>query len=138
MLPGLRTGLVIRRLTPIRRLSSVAYALDIHSLPRYEVRALTTTHSPGGGLLLTKSVAICVVGSWLAGIMLPGGLLVTPAHAKSQTAKSSRTASPARSAPHLVHQGKVLDLFLPSVEHCRQFGVRLRAVQIVWEYSFPK
>jgi hypothetical protein len=24
-------------------------------------------------------------------------------------------------------------LFLPSVEHCRQFGVRLRDVHIVWE-----
>ncbi len=30
-------------------------------------------------------------------------------------------------------KGMALDLFLPSVEHCRQFGVRLRDVQIVWE-----
>lgn len=30
-------------------------------------------------------------------------------------------------------KGKVLDLFLPSVAHCRQFGVRLRDVQIVLE-----
>ena len=186
--------------------------------------------------MLTKSVAICVVGSWLAGIILPGDLFVTPAHAKSKTAKSSRTASHACAAPHLVQQGhkhhqpshkkgkvasapmfppssaspqgtshnpqtralgtftvraythhqrsvgalsktasgtlptagrtvavdpqviplgskihiagvgeriaedsggrikgKVLDLFLPSVEHCRQFGVRLRDVQVVLE-----
>jgi 3D (Asp-Asp-Asp) domain-containing protein len=30
-------------------------------------------------------------------------------------------------------KGKALDLFLPSVEHCRQFGVRLREVQVVLE-----
>jgi 3D (Asp-Asp-Asp) domain-containing protein len=30
-------------------------------------------------------------------------------------------------------KGKVLDLFLPSIEHCRQFGVRLHDVQIVLE-----
>jgi len=30
-------------------------------------------------------------------------------------------------------KGKKLDLFLPSVERCRQFGVRLRNVQAIVE-----
>jgi len=30
-------------------------------------------------------------------------------------------------------KGKKLDLFLPSVEHCRRFGVRLREVQVIAE-----
>jgi len=94
-------------------------------LGTFTVRAYTHNQGPDGAPSKTVSGTIPTAGRTVAvdPQVIPLGSKIDIAGVGERIAEDSGGRI----------KGKSLDLFLPSIEHCRQFGVRWRDVQMVLE-----
>ena len=94
-------------------------------LGTFTVRAYTQYQRPGTGRRKTATGTVPMVGRTVAvdPHVIPLGSKLHIEGVGERIAEDSGGSI----------KGKKLDLFLPSVEHCRRFGVRLRDVQVIAE-----
>jgi len=109
--------------------SSVRQGQQSHTatchLGTFTVRAYTQYQRPGKGRRRTATGTVPTAGRTVAvdPHVIPLGSKIHIEGVGERIAEDSGGSI----------KGKKLDLFLPSVEHCRRFGVRLRNVQVITE-----